>query len=124
LADRNLEGDSVDAAFDAVHDAVSSELAEIESRELTQIERALAQIRRGVYGTCEGCGGKIPVERLNVLPYTTSCIECQRDAEQHGRRSSGYESAGWEKVHDSDSGDALDRVRLADLELDLSRDLR
>jgi len=71
-------GDVVDAALDAAQDEISSQLAEVESRELANIDRALVRIRNGSYGECEICNGRIPLARLNALPYATSCIECQR----------------------------------------------
>src|ERR1700730_13497751 len=74
-------GDQVDAAVDTANDEINSQLAEIESRELEQIERALQRIVKGVYGRCEFCGGKINEARLNALPYTKSCIDCQSENE-------------------------------------------
>ena len=74
-------GDVIDAALDAAQDEISSQLADFESRELAQIESALERIREGSYGECEICHGKIPLARLNALPYATTCIECQRVAE-------------------------------------------
>ena len=76
--------DVVDAALDAAQDEISSQLAEVESRELAQIENALERMREGSYGQCEGCNGKIPLARLNALPYATTCIECQSAAETGG----------------------------------------
>lgn len=43
---------------------------------LRKAERALEQIDAGTYGSCESCGKAIPVERLEVLPYSTLCVEC------------------------------------------------
>ncbi|HUG07752.1 MAG TPA: TraR/DksA C4-type zinc finger protein [Acidimicrobiia bacterium] len=43
---------------------------------LSKANRALEQIDAGTYGTCESCGTAIPVERLEVLPYSTLCVEC------------------------------------------------
>ena len=40
------------------------------------IEEALARIKDGTYGTCENCGKMIPKVRLNVLPFTASCVQC------------------------------------------------
>ena len=40
-------GDVVDAALDAAQDEISSQLAEVESRELAQIENALERMREG-----------------------------------------------------------------------------
>src|SRR5438094_8051116 len=72
-------GDSADLAFDSGSEEVASQLAELESRELAQIERAVNKLKQGKYGLCEGCARKIPVARLNVLPYSTTCVECQRE---------------------------------------------
>ena len=77
-------GDMVDAALDSVQDEISSQLAEVESRELTRIEYALERMRNGQFGICEGCGTNIPMARLNALPYATLCIKCQREAERQG----------------------------------------
>jgi DnaK suppressor protein len=78
-------GDSIDAAVDSANDEVCSRLAEIESRELAQIEHALGRLAAGEYGRCQACGGRIPAARLNVLPYTTRCVECQRRDEGRSR---------------------------------------
>ncbi|MEL7658338.1 MAG: TraR/DksA C4-type zinc finger protein, partial [Bacillota bacterium] len=45
------------------------------------IDNALASIEKGIYGRCEACGGEIPVERLESLPYTTLCIKCKENGE-------------------------------------------
>ena len=49
-------GDVIDAALDTAQDEISSQLAEVESRELTSIETALERMRKGDYGRCDGCG--------------------------------------------------------------------
>jgi DnaK suppressor protein len=105
-------GDVVDAALDAAQDEISSQLAEVESRELANIERALNSIKNGSYGKCEICGGKIPVARLNALPYATNCIECQRAAENSG----GANGSGgdWSRVLDTGFSDV--DVSFSDLE--------
>ena len=92
-------GDVVDAALDAAQDEISSQLAEVESRELANIERALVRIKSGSYGECEVCGERIPLARLNALPYATSCIECQRAAETSG--GAGGQAGDWSRVLDT-----------------------
>ena len=42
-----------------------------------QVERALERLREGAYGVCEGCGRRIPSERLRYQPAATRCVECQ-----------------------------------------------
>ena len=65
-------GDSVDGAFETSSDELSSQLAELDAHELGQIERALARLRQGKDGVCEGtsasCQKKIPMARLSALP--------------------------------------------------------
>jgi DnaK suppressor protein len=43
---------------------------------LSKVSRALERVDAGTYGICESCGKPIPVERLDVLPYSTLCVEC------------------------------------------------
>ena len=74
-------GDTADAAFDASGEEIASQLAELEAKELAQVERALRRLKQGTYGKCESCSAKIPVARLNALPYSTLCIKCQREME-------------------------------------------
>jgi DnaK suppressor protein len=42
-----------------------------------EIDRALAKIDNGTYGTCEGCGQPIPRARLKALPYAALCVQCK-----------------------------------------------
>jgi DnaK suppressor protein len=74
-------GDELDVAAVSMNSELTSQLAEHESRELKSIERALHRLREGTYGNCEVCDKKIPIERLNILPYTTVCVTCQRELE-------------------------------------------
>ncbi|TWT87295.1 General stress protein 16O [Pseudobythopirellula maris] len=91
--------DVVDAALDASQDEISSKLAEVESRELGNIERALQRMNEGTYGHCEVCTEKIPVVRLNALPYATMCIACQQ-ADEEGRLEERRVN-DWSKVVDT-----------------------
>jgi DnaK suppressor protein len=45
---------------------------------LSKVERALQMIDEGSYGICESCGKSIPLNRLDVLPYATLCVDCAR----------------------------------------------
>lgn len=42
---------------------------------LSKVDHALDRVAAGTYGLCEVCGRPIPLERLDVLPYTTLCVE-------------------------------------------------
>lgn len=106
-------GDVVDAALDAAHDEINSQLAEVESRELASIDNALERMREGSYGLCESCSSKIPMARLRALPYATMCIECQREAESEGGSSS--DGTDWGRVPDLSTGEP--DLTINDLEL-------
>ncbi len=108
-------GDVIDAALDSVQDEISSQLAEVESRELARIEYALERMRNGHYGICEGCGTSIPMARLNALPYATFCIKCQREAERQGVTSAA--DVDWSRLLDSPGQDA--DLSINDIEIDV-----
>jgi DnaK suppressor protein len=115
-------GDAADAAFEAGSEEMASQLAEMDSREVEQIERALSRLKQGTYGVCESCGGKIALGRLNALPFCTMCIECQREMEMYPGWEAPSHAASWEKVFDTAPPLEEQReVKLSDLEIDMSK---
>jgi DnaK suppressor protein len=115
----NLGGDAADAAFDTGSDEISSQLAELEARELAQVERALQRIKHGTYGLCEVCQARIGVPRLNALPYVTCCIECQREMENNPNWGDGGND--WGKIYDlAPSMDDHKEVDISALEMDIA----
>jgi len=52
---------------------------------LDQVNKALERIENGSYGICELCQAEIDPERLEAIPYTTLCIHCRREQEDHRR---------------------------------------
>ena len=44
---------------------------------LRKVDHALDRVTDGVYGICESCEKSIPLERLDVLPDATLCVECE-----------------------------------------------
>jgi DnaK suppressor protein len=116
----NASGDTADAAFDAGSEEIASHLAELEARELSQIQRALHRLKAGSYGTCEVCQRKIPVERLNALPYSTMCVKCMRDLES-SEFGGGDRFVDWDRVSDSEARMHDRPVDLSRLEMDLSK---
>jgi DnaK suppressor protein len=112
---QQTSGDMMDAAMDTAQDEISSQLAEVESRELAHIDVALEAMRQGNYGTCDGCGSGIPLARLQALPYATMCIGCQREAEKNG----DVIGAGSNRMFDFGLSDSSD-VGSGDVEIDIS----
>ncbi len=107
-------GDEADFALECASIEVDSQLVEVVSRELANVENALSQIQNGKYGKCETCGCNIPAERLSVMPYATSCITCQRAAEQGGSRNGN--SSDWSRILEPQPDD----LRITDLDVNVS----
>ena len=100
-------GDVVDFACDSAFDELSSQLAEVENRELQQVEFALSKLKEGTYGKCDACNGNIPLARLHALPYAAYCIKCKRAAEKAGVEPSSV--VDWSTILDQDySSDNVD----------------
>ena len=64
-------------------DALDREFAveEVQENLYERISNALYRIEVGAFGRCLDCGCEIPSERLEALPYTEYCIECERRRE-------------------------------------------
>jgi DnaK suppressor protein len=88
LADDGV-GDEIDAAVISEQAELRSQLAQVESRELAQIDRALEKLRAGRYGRCESCERSIPTLRLKYLPYAAECIACARREERRDAAAGG-----------------------------------
>ncbi|MGH7806021.1 MAG: TraR/DksA family transcriptional regulator [Candidatus Binatia bacterium] len=72
---------------------------------LHEIEQALARLDLGTYGTCDECGEAIDEERLAILPFALTCVDCKRRLEAEKRPfeepGSGFRS-GFGDVRDDD----------------------
>lgn len=49
---------------------------------LQMVDAALSRIREGTFGECISCGKEINPKRLEAVPWTRHCIECQEKLEQ------------------------------------------
>jgi RNA polymerase-binding transcription factor len=54
-------------------------------RLLNRIERSLERIHSGTFGECITCGEEIPRKRLNAMPSTEYCLQCQDERERMTR---------------------------------------
>ncbi|CAN5527570.1 MAG: TraR/DksA C4-type zinc finger protein [Actinomycetota bacterium] len=57
-------------------------ILESTDEQMRDIDRALARVQDGSYGSCEVCGRPIGEERLRAKPAARLCIDHQREAEQ------------------------------------------
>jgi len=74
-----LEKDFEEQASQTQNDEVVDSLEAETRSELQQIDHALERIDQGVGNECEQCGNDIDPRRLQVLPYTTVCVDCASD---------------------------------------------
>jgi DnaK suppressor protein len=56
-------------------------LSDAEREQLFQIDAALKRIERKEFGSCQMCQKEINKKRINALPWTPYCIECQEKSE-------------------------------------------
>ena len=82
--DDNFEdqiGDSASITFERERDfSLENNLRDL----LAQVNKALQRIKDGNYGICLDCGQPIAGERLEAIPYTELCINCQKKREGSG----------------------------------------
>jgi len=83
--ERNVEditfSNEIDLASSLEGREMAFQLSSRERNELRLIEDALFKITSGNYGVCEGCSKIIGVKRLQILPLTSLCIQCQENLE-------------------------------------------
>ncbi len=72
----NRDDDWEERATESEGDEVMLSVGNVTLREIEEIKHALHQMDHGTYGTCSRCGSEIPAERLELLPYATTCTGC------------------------------------------------
>jgi len=75
--DEPLAADFGDQAVQTENDQPLDAIGTATSAQLLAVDEALRRIDTGGYGLCKHCGCAIAVERLEALPYATSCMTCQ-----------------------------------------------
>ncbi|MBI2438289.1 MAG: TraR/DksA C4-type zinc finger protein [Lentisphaerae bacterium] len=58
-----------------------------------EIDEALNRIKLGTFGLCIACNGPIEKARLDALPYSRMCIECQSHSEAGRKKVRTFETA-------------------------------
>lgn len=87
---RNRDGIAIEKspdALDEVQHAAERELAirnlDRESNLLRNVRAALRRIDEGNFGICVHCEEEISPKRINAVPWTPYCIQCQEAADRH-----------------------------------------
>ena len=71
-----MTSDWTEQATERENDEVLESLGRASEEELIKINNALQRIESGEYFTCSYCGKDIPPERLKLLPFSTTCVNC------------------------------------------------
>jgi len=69
--------DLADKAASAYSKELNFSLSDGERNLLMSIDEAFNRMREGSYGTCTNCQNVIGEKRLQAVPWTSFCIDCQ-----------------------------------------------
>lgn len=69
--------DLADKAASAYSKELNFSLSDTDREILVQIEDALKRMAAGTYGVCTNCSTPIGEKRLQAVPWTKFCIDCQ-----------------------------------------------
>lgn len=69
--------DLADKAASAYSKELNFSLSDGERNLLMSIEEAFNRMREGTYGSCTNCSAVIGEKRLQAVPWTSFCIDCQ-----------------------------------------------
>ncbi|MEA2648641.1 MAG: DnaK suppressor protein [Candidatus Binataceae bacterium] len=77
--------DTYDLASEERDREINFILSDRERVKIKQIDDALLRLEDGSYGVCESCGLEIAEERLEAMPFTRLCRDCQQDMEREAK---------------------------------------
>src|ERR1700746_3922951 len=81
-ADEDSAQDIADRAASSYNKEFLFHQSNNERQLLQMVENALDRIRKGIFGQGSSCGKEINPKRLEAVPWTRHCIECQEKLEQ------------------------------------------
>jgi DnaK suppressor protein len=77
--------DTYDLASEERDREINFILSDRERGKLQAIQEALDRVTENVYGVCEMCEGEIAQGRLEALPFTRVCVNCQQEKEKEAK---------------------------------------
>jgi DnaK suppressor protein len=94
--------DTYDVASDARDKEISLILTDRDRDKLQAINDALARIDEGSYGVCESCESDVAEGRLEALPFTRLCINCQAEREKEAKTQKRDEDRTYRRLATSE----------------------
>ena len=82
IADQDTAQDIADRAASSYTKEFLFSQSNNDRQLLQMVETALQRIREGEFGECVNCGNEINAKRLEAVPWTRYCIECQEKLEK------------------------------------------
>ena len=82
--DSNVPQDSGDQSINTISKEFLFQQGSQHRGMVRRIEAALSRIEEGTFGVCAECSEDISIRRLEALPWTDSCIQCQEQREKMG----------------------------------------
>ena len=76
-----MSADWSEQATERENDEVLESLGNTAAQELAMIDVALKRIDAGDYFNCRNCGEEIPPARLELLPFSSLCVNCANKLE-------------------------------------------
>jgi DnaK suppressor protein len=77
--------DTYDLASEERDREINFILSDRERVKIKQVDDALDRLDEGTYGVCESCGLEIAEERLQAMPFTRLCRDCQQEQEKEAK---------------------------------------
>ena len=77
--------DTYDLASEERDREISFILTDRDRDKLQEIQEALERIDEASYGICESCESEIAEGRLEALPFTRLCVNCQAEREKEAK---------------------------------------
>lgn len=76
-ADLDFGGSFADAASVTAERTEVLGLVDSLKSQLDDVDKALAHIGAGTYGTCDNCGNEIGADRMAFRPASILCVDCK-----------------------------------------------
>ena len=83
--------DTYDLASDARDKEINLILGDRDREKVQAIDEALSRVDDGSYGICESCESDIAEARLQALPFTRLCVNCQAERERELKLNRRFE---------------------------------
>ena len=83
--------DTYDLASEERDREINFILTDRERDKLQAIQEALERVDDGTYGICESCESEIAPKRIEALPFTRLCVNCQAEREKEAKASRRFE---------------------------------